>query len=93
MPQNRERVYLIIIQKEFDNGKFKFPEGFESDICLKDVLEDDVEDKYYVNTPKAKQLIDDLIKSGKLDKTVSNTVRGGGRGSIDRHQWDMIQVQ
>lgn len=77
MPQNRERVYLIIIQKEFDNGKFKFPIGFESDICLKDVLEEDVDEKYYVNTPKAKQLIDDLIQSGKLDKTVSNTVRGG----------------
>lgn len=93
MPQNRERVYLIIILKELDNGKFKFPIGFESDICLKDVLENEVDEKYYVNTPKAKQLIDDLIKSGKLDKTVSNTVRGGGRGSIDRHQWDMIQVQ
>lgn len=93
VPQNRERVYLIIVQKEFDNGKFKFPIGFESDICIKDVLEEDVDEKYYVNTPKAKQLIDDLIQSGKLDKTVSNTVRGGGRGSIDRHQWDMIQVQ
>lgn len=93
VPQNRERVYLIIILKELDNGKFKFPIGFESDICLKDVLENEVDEKYYVNTPKAKQLIDDLIKSGKLDKTVSNTVRGGGRGSIDRHQWDMIQVQ
>lgn len=93
VPQNRERVYLIIILKELDNGKFKFPIGFESDICLKDVLENEVDEKYYVNTPKAKQLIDDLIKSGKLDKTVSNTVRRGGRGSIDRHQWDMIQVQ
>ncbi len=62
-----------------DNGKFKFPIGFESNICLKDVLENEVDEKYYVNTPKAKQLIDELIKSGKLDKTVSNTVRGGQR--------------
>lgn len=79
VPQNRERVYLIIILKELDNGKFKFPIGFKSDICLKDVLENEVDEKYYVNTPKAKQLIDELIKSGKLDKAVSNTVRGGGQ--------------
>lgn len=92
VPQNRERVYVLIILKEYDNGKFKFPQGFNSDICLKDILEDDVDEKYYVNTPKAKELIDNLVAEGKLDKDVSNTVRGGGRGSIDRHQWDLIQV-
>lgn len=92
IPQNRERIYLIIIQKELDNGKFKFPEGFDSDICLKDLLEDEVDEKYYVNTPRAKELIDDLLASGKLDKELSNTVRGGGRASLDRHQWDMVQV-
>lgn len=92
IPQNRERVYLIIVLKELDNGKFKFPLPFESSIRLKDVLEDEVDEKYYINTPTAQQLIDDLIKSGKLDKEISNTVRAGGRGSVDRHQWDMVQV-
>ena len=92
IPQNRERIYLIIIQKELDNGKFKFPQGFDSDICLKDLLEDEVDEKYYVNTPRAKELINDLLASGKLDKELSNTVRGGGRASLDRHQWDMVQV-
>lgn len=92
IPQNRERVYLIIILRELDNGQFKFPTGFDSDICLKDMLEDEVDDKYYINSPKAKELIDDLVQSGKLDKNVSNTVRAGGRSSIDRHQWDMVQV-
>lgn len=77
VPQNRERVYLLIILKEFDNGQFKFPEPFESNKRLKDVLEDDVDEKYYVNTPKAQELIDELIASGKLDKTISNTVRRG----------------
>lgn len=78
IPQNRERVYLIIILKEFDNGQFKFPEGFDNGKRLKDVLEDEVDEKYYINTPKAKELIDDLISSGKLDKDVSNTIRAGG---------------
>ena len=42
VPQNRERVYLIFIKKELDNGKFVFPEGFDNGIRLRDVLEDDV---------------------------------------------------
>lgn len=77
VPQNRERVYLIIIKKDFDNGKFTFPEGFDNGLRLKDILEDEVDEKFYINTPKAKELIDDLILSGKLNKDVSNTVRGG----------------
>lgn len=78
IPQNRERVYVIIIQKELDNGKFKFPEPFDNGLRMTDLLEDDVEEKYYVNTPGAQQLIDELVESGKLDRDVSNTVRGGG---------------
>jgi len=70
IPQNRERVYLIIILKELDNGKFKFPEGFESDISMKDMLEDSVPEKYYINTPNATALINDLVLSGKLEEKV-----------------------
>ena len=81
VPQNRERVYLIIILQEFDNGLFEFPEGFDNGIRLKDVLEDEVDEKYYVNTPKAKELIDELISSGKLDKEISNTVRTGAEAA------------
>lgn len=78
IPQNRERVYLIIILKELDNGKFKFPEGFKSDISMKDMLEDSVPEKYYINTPNAVALINDLVLSGKLEKKTSSAVRTGG---------------
>ena len=81
MPQNRERVFVIFIKKELDNGKFTFPKPFDNGIRLKDILEDEVDEKYYINTPKARELIDDLIKSGKLDKEISNTVRGGEEAS------------
>ncbi len=91
IPQNRDRVYLIIILKEFDNGKFKFPEPFDNGLRLKDILEDEVDEKYYINTPQAKALVDDLVSSGKLDKEISNTVRAGG-GSVDHHRWDMVQI-
>ena len=49
IPQNRERVYLILIKNELDNGKFKFPEGFDNGIRLKDILEDEVDIKYYLS--------------------------------------------
>jgi len=49
IPQNRERVYIFIVDKELDNGQFKFPEGFDNGIRLKDVLDNEVEDKYYLS--------------------------------------------
>lgn len=27
-----------------------------------------------------------------LEKKISNSVRGGGRGSLDRHMWDLVKV-
>lgn len=52
VPQNRERVYLVLIKKELDNGKFKFPESIHSDVRIKDLLEDEVDEKYYINIEK-----------------------------------------
>ena len=49
VPQNRERVYLLFIKKELDNGKFSFPKGFDNGIRLKDILEDEVDAKYYLS--------------------------------------------
>ena len=60
IPQNRERVYLIIILKEYDNGKFVFPEGFDNGIRLKDILEDEVDEKYYISDEKVKKFLDNF---------------------------------
>lgn len=49
VPQNRERVYLIFIKKELDNGKFVYPEQFDNGIRLKDILEDTVDEKFYIS--------------------------------------------
>ena len=88
IPQNRERVYLIIIKKELDNGKFQFPEGFDNGIRLKDLLEKEVDEKYYISQEKTDKLIEQL-----KSKEYSNTVRSSGRGSLDRHSWDMVCVK
>lgn len=72
VPQNRERVYVIIIKKEMDNGKFKFPAPFDNGIRLKDILEDEVDEKYYINNEKAIKLIDELVESDELDGRWTN---------------------
>ena len=48
IPQNRERIYTVSIRKNIDNGDFKFPETEELKLRLKDILEDEVEKKYYL---------------------------------------------
>lgn len=49
IPQNRERVFIVSIRKDIDNGMFKFPEGFELEFRLNDMLEDGVDEKYYIS--------------------------------------------
>ena len=49
IPQNRERVYLIFIKNELDNGKFKYPEPFDNGVRLKDILDDEVDEKFYIS--------------------------------------------
>ena len=66
VPQNRERVFAIYIKKDIDTGKFTFPKPFDNGLRLKDVLEENVEEKYYINTPKAQELIQKLLDDGVI---------------------------
>ena len=49
VPQNRERVFAISIRKDIDAGDFRFPAPFDSGKRLKDVLESEVDEKYYLS--------------------------------------------
>jgi len=64
VPQNRERVFCVSILKEYDNGTFKFYDDFDSGIRLKDILEDQVDEKYYMSEEKTRQLIQSLEAKG-----------------------------
>ena len=48
IPQNRERVFIISIRKDVDKG-YEFPEPFPLQLRLKDMLEDKVDEKYYLS--------------------------------------------
>lgn len=52
IPQNRERIFTISIRKDIDKGSFLFPEKQQLKIKLKDLLEQDVDESYYLTTDK-----------------------------------------
>ena len=66
IPQNRERVFIVSIRKDIDNGGFKFPEKMPLNIRVKDILENEVDEKYYINTEKERQLIKKLLDKNRI---------------------------
>ena len=53
IPQNRERVFTISIRKDIDKD-FQFPPKQKLKLKLKDMLEDEVEEKYYLSDEQCK---------------------------------------
>ena len=66
IPQNRERVFAVYIRKDIDTKNFTFPIPFDNGLRLKDVLDKEVDESYYINTEKANELIKKLIDDGTL---------------------------
>ena len=63
--QNRERCFMFSFLGEYN---YHFPESIPLEKKLKDYLEDEVDEKYYLNNEKAKKLIRQLIDTGTLSK-------------------------
>ena len=60
MPQNRERVFCVSVRKDIDKGTFKFNEPFDNGVRLKDLLEDEVDEKFYIADEKVEKLMSQL---------------------------------
>jgi len=168
IPQNRERVFAMSVRKGL-NKDFSFPMPKPLTKCIDDLLELNVDEKYYISEEKATELLkkikisqniiqkSEIVKIGSLEvkgnesrarvygtngicptldtmqgggrqpkilqlprgknngglkdtvptitsseyqynnylvesnnKQVQNTIRCGGRGSLDRHAWDIV---
>lgn len=156
IPQNRNRCFMVSLLGDWH---YSFPKKQELKLRLKDMLEDKVDEKYYLSDEMVKCFIShnkdneekgrnfnfepfererervvaqstqgkeadrrttiSLIPSGYIEKgtgehqsnqvydseglartmqstdwkdpqLVSHSIRGGGRGSLDRHQWDIV---
>lgn len=55
IPQNRERVFTISIRKDVDKG-YEFPPKEELKLRLKDMLENEVDEKYYLNNTQVSKI-------------------------------------
>lgn len=49
VPQNRERLFIISIRNDIAKSNFSFPQSIPLKWKLKDLLEDKVEEKYYLS--------------------------------------------
>lgn len=90
VPQNRERVYLIFIRKDLDNGQFKFPEPFDNGIRLKDILEDEVDEKFYLSDEKVQIFLSNLNSKGRESAAEANNIKQIGN-IVSTGNWDNPQ--
>lgn len=65
IPQNRERIFIISIRKDIDNGSFVFPDKMPLNIRLKDILEDVVDGKFYLSDEQVKRIHTTSYLSGQ----------------------------
>lgn len=85
IPQNRERIFIVSIRNDIDKG-FDFPVSFPLRLRLKDLLDDKVEDKYYLSDKMLENItysnmtnirssgiieVADLHKGGQKSKVIS----------------------
>lgn len=68
VPQNRERVFMVSILGE---GEYIFPKQFPLEKRLKDVLEQTVDEKYYLSD----KLVNYVFSNGGVNKNI----QGGGK--------------
>jgi DNA (cytosine-5)-methyltransferase 1 len=78
--QNRERCFMVSILGEWN---YKFPKPIPLTKTMKDYLEDEVDEKYYINNEKAQKLIDELISSGKIANRTEQNRTEQNRQCVD----------
>lgn len=79
IPQNRERVFTVSCRYDGDSqiagsflSGFKFPEPKPLEIRLKDILEDEVDERYYLSEEQMARLKATTFNSGKEEYRVQD---------------------
>jgi DNA (cytosine-5)-methyltransferase 1 len=77
VPQNRERVFLVGIRDDADN-RFQFPREEHLPKRLKDVLDSDIDSKYFLS----EKMLELITFEEKTNGEIANLNKGGERGSV-----------
>lgn len=103
VPQNRERIFIVGIRDDADN-EFSFPKPFHLVKRLRDVLEPEVDEKYFLSEKMIKCLLNDNEKHKskgngfkfecKNNDDIANSVttKAGQRGTDNFIQDEIIQL-
>ncbi len=83
IPQNRERVFIVSIRRDVDEGDFRFPDKEPLMLRLCDMLEpaESVDEKYYLSTERegVRKLIAELESRYRLTNSTAVCVASRGR--------------
>lgn len=80
IPQNRERVFIVSIREDIDKG-FSFPDGIPLGLRLKDMLEDEVDESFYLKNYDGFHWVNDYC--AMLDGGVFGKMHDCGRRAYD----------
>ena len=65
VPQNRERIFAISIRKDVDTNDFTFPEPIPLTTRPKDILEHNVDEKYYLPDDRIEKILNSSFMQEK----------------------------
>ena len=71
--QNRNRCFMVSILGDYT---YDFPNPIPLEKTMKDYLEDEVDEKYYINNEKAQKLIQKLIDNRTIENTILDRQTG-----------------
>lgn len=81
VPQNRERIYIVGFKDKSKIENFEFPEPIKLTKTIKDILEKDVDEKYYYNgKPLYEKLKDDITEQNQVYQWRRKYVRQNKKG-------------
>lgn len=89
IPQNRERCFMVSWQGDY---YYDFPPPNLLKLRLKDLLEREVDQRYYLSDSAVEKLLYTHTHTHRISGEISNAVRSSGHGSTDRHAWDSVRV-
>lgn len=95
IPQNRERVFIVSIRKDIDTGIFEFPKEFELKVRWKDLLEEFVDEKFYIKDYSSIECLDgSKITPNATIQCIGNVNPSGNGmkhiGNLTGGKWDKI---
>lgn len=76
IPQNRERIFAVSIRKDVDHNEFKFPGKIPLTTRLKDVLEKNIDEKYYLPDDRIDKILNSTVmQNKKYDSQVGDAIK------------------